>query len=283
MLVTNKTWCAGLISLGLALAAPVSAEEVTAKTVVATVGGVEITVGHMIVAKSTLPAQYQALEDDVLWQGIYDQLVQQNALAQSLGDGVTEATQLTIDNQVSGLLAGEALGKRIQAAITDDVIQQAYEERFADAEPSKEFNAAHILLETEEDAKAVKSELDAGAEFGALAREKSTGPSGPNGGALGWFSKGMMVPEFEEAVLALEPGQVSEPVKTQFGWHVVVLNETRMADAPPLDEVRDDLVSELENEVVANVVKEVMDGIEIVKSEAEIDPSVLSDNSLIAE
>ncbi|SNT24510.1 peptidyl-prolyl cis-trans isomerase C [Tropicimonas sediminicola] len=282
MRMTNKTWAAGLISLALSTV-PAMAQDVTADTVVATVGGKDITLGHMIVARNALPAQYQQLEAEVLFQGVLDQLVQQTALAQSLGDDVTTATKLSIDNQTSGLLAGEALGKAIQSAVTEEALQAAYDARFADAEPETEFRAAHILVETEDEAKALKEELDGGADFAALARDKSTGPSGPNGGDLGWFGKGMMVPEFEAAVIALEPGQVSEPVQTQFGWHVVKLEETRLAEAPALDEVRQELAAEIEGATIDAVVTEVMEATEVVRPEVEIDPSAINNLDLVAE
>ncbi|MEM0934671.1 MAG: peptidylprolyl isomerase [Pseudomonadota bacterium] len=269
-----------VLSMGVA-AASVTAQEYDADTVVATVGGTDITLGHMIVAKGTLPAQYRQLPDDVLFPGILDQLIQQIALAQSLS-APTKATELAIDNQRSGLLAGEALGIVSEAAVTEDALQDAYDARFADAEPSQEFNASHILVETEEEAIALIEELEAGAEFAALAQEHSTGPSGPNGGALGWFTTGQMVPAFEEAVLALEPGDVSPPVETQFGWHVVTLNEERLAEAPPLEEVRGEIEQELQSAAVTAHIAEIVEAAEVTRAEVEIDPAALSDMSLVA-
>lgn len=270
---------------GLALAvcaAPLWAQDTDATTVVATVGGEDITVGHMIVARQSLPQQYQQLPDDVLWTGILDQLIQQLALAQSL-DTVTAATTLTIDNQRNGLLAGEALGKVAAAAVTDEALQAAYEARYADAEPEEEFNASHILVETEEEAAALIAELEGGADFAELAKTNSTGPSGPNGGALGWFSKGMMVPEFEAAVLALSPGQISPPVQTQFGWHVVTLNETRIKDAPALDAVRGELAQEIERAAVEAAIASVMEGAAVTRSETAFDPALLRNVDLVAQ
>lgn len=281
MRMTNKTWAAGLISAAL-FAAPALAQDVSADTVVATVGGKDITLGHMIVARNALPAQYQQLEASVLFQGVLDQLVQQTALAQSLGNDVTRATQLSIDNQTFGLMAGEALGKAIQAAVTEEALKAAYDARFADAEPQTEFHAAHILVASEDEAKAIKAELDGGADFAALAREKSTGPSGPNGGDLGWFGKGMMVPEFEAAVIALEAGQISDPVQTQFGWHVVKLDETRLAEAPSLDEMRQELAAEIEGATIDAVVNQVMESTEVVRPEVDIDPEAINNLDLVA-
>lgn len=275
-------FCASLVGLALgALAFPVAAQDVDASTVVATVGGEDITVGHMIVARQTLPAQYQQLPDDVLFEGILDQLIQQTALAQSL-DAPTLATQLTIANQANGLLAGEALGKATADAVSDDALQEAYDARYANAEPEQEFNASHILVETEEEAQTLVEDLEGGADFAELAMAKSTGPTGPNGGLLGWFSTGMMVPEFEAAVLDLEPGQISGPVQTQFGWHVVKLNEQRIKNAPPLEEVRNELAQEIERAAVEAKITEVVDAAEVSRSEVELDPAILQDLGLVA-
>ena len=276
----RKTWLAGGLALALAAPAAVPALAQDADTVVATVGGTDITLGHMIVARNTLPEQYRQLPDDVLFPGILDQLIQQVALAQSLEDP-TKATELQIDNQRTGLLAGEALGRVSQGAVTEEALQAAYEARFADAEPTREYNAAHILVETEEEAQDLVDELEGGADFAELARERSTGPSGPNGGALGWFAAGQMVPEFAEAVTAMEPGAISEPVQTQFGWHVVQLNETRLAEAPPLEQVRGELAQELENAAVEAHIAEVTSAAEVERAEVEIDPALLSDMSLV--
>ena len=278
----RKTWLAGGLALVLAAPAAVPARAQDADTVVATVGGTDITLGHMIVARNTLPEQYRQLPDDVLFPGILDQLIQQVALAQSVEDP-TKATELQIDNQRTGLLAGEALGRVSQGAVTEEALQAAYEARFADAEPTREYNAAHILVETEEEAQDLVAELEGGADFAELARERSTGPSGPNGGALGWFAAGQMVPEFAAAVTAMEPGAISEPVQTQFGWHVVQLNETRLAEAPPLEQVRGELAQELENAAVEAHIAEVTSAAEVERAEVEVDPSLLSDMSLVAE
>ena len=274
----------------LAAAAPLAAQDADADaapstdadTVVATVDDTEITVGHLIVARNTLPQQYRQLPEEVLFEGLLDQLIQQNALAQSVEDP-TRATELTIENQRTGLLAGEALGRVGEQAVTDEAIQAAYEARYEDAEPSTEYNAAHILVETEEEAQALRDQLDEGADFAELAREHSTGPSGPNGGALGWFSAGMMVPPFEEAVTAMEPGEVAGPVETQFGWHVIRLNETRLAEAPPLEEVRADIAEALRQEAVQARIEEAVGEANVTRPIEGIDPSVLSNLSLVAE
>ncbi|MBY5971728.1 peptidyl-prolyl cis-trans isomerase [Ferrimonas balearica] len=136
--------------------------------------------------------------------------------------------------------------QHLNETLTDERIQAAYDEAYPDdASGPVEYHAAHILVETEEEAQAIIEQLDGGAEFAQLARDESTGPSGPNGGDLGWFTPDRMVAEFSQAVEAMEPGEVSAPVQTQFGWHVIKLEETRQRK-PSLDEVRQELTAELQ-------------------------------------
>ena len=280
MTYVKKCWIAGALVLALSTtAAP--AQDVDADTVVATVGGTEITLGHLIVAKANLPDQFRQMPNAMLLPGLIDQLVQQEALAQSL-DTVSKATELTIDNQRSGLLAGEALGRVVSEAVTEDAIREAYDAAYADAEPSREFNAAHILVETEEEAADLVAQLDAGADFATLAQERSTGPSGPRGGALGWFDRSQMVPAFGDAVAALEPGEISPPVQTEFGWHVVLLNDTRMTEAPPLEEVRGQLAEEVRSAAMDAHISAVLEATEVDRPEIEIDPTLLDDLSLVS-
>ncbi len=271
-----------IAALGLAVTLAIPAKAQDASTVVATVNGTDITIGHMIVARASLPQQYQQLPDEVLFTGILDQLIQQTVLADSYEGDLPARVSLSIENETRSLVAGERLDKALAASITPEIVQQAYDERYADVKAETEFNASHILVETEEEALALVAALEAGEEFAALAREKSTGPSGPGGGSLGWFGKGAMVPAFEAAVLELETGAVSAPVKTQFGWHVVKLNETREAALPTLDEVRGELVQEIQETVAAVTIEAVMAGATVEKGDnAGIDPAILKNLDLV--
>lgn len=234
------------LALAAGLALPAAGQEApTADTVVATVGETQITLGHMVAARARLPEQYQQLPNEVLFNGILDQLIQQAALAATFEGPLPPRVTKSIENEQRSLVAGEALERVMAADLDEAEVQKAYEEQYGSAEPEPEFNASHILVETEEAAVAIIEELNNGADFAAVAREKSTGPSGPGGGSLGWFGKGMMVPTFEQAVLEMEPGQISGPVQTQFGWHVIKLNETRDSQAPALDSVREEIETQL--------------------------------------
>ncbi len=258
-----------------------AAEHVSADTVVATVNGTEITLGHMLVLRQRLPQQYQQLPPEVLFDGILDQLVQQTLLSDQTEE-LSATSQYILDNENRALRASEELREVVDAAMTDEALQEAYDRLYGAVDPETEYNASHILVETEEEAAALVTELEGGADFAELAMEKSTGPSGPRGGELGWFGKGAMVAPFEEAVIAMEVGAISAPVQTQFGWHVIKLNETRIKDAPTLEEVRGNLEADIQAAVVQERIDELTEGAEITRATAEeIDPALLNDMSLL--
>ena len=273
------------IALLCTTALPVQALDApTADTVVATVDGTESTLGHMIMVRAGLPEQYQQVPAEVLFDGILEQLVQQAALAQSEGAEESRRVKIALDNERRTLLASEAIEQVATAAVSEEALQSAYDAKYASAELGQEYNASHILVATEEEAAAIAEELDGGADFAELAREKSTGPSGPNGGELGWFSAGMMVAPFQEAVETLEAGTISGPVQTDFGWHVIKLNETRALAAPELDAVRDELTGEVQRAAVEAKITELVEASEVEKvSKEEIDVNALNDLSLLED
>lgn len=251
--------------------------------VVATVNGTDITLGHMIVLKQRLPQQYQQLPGDVLFEGILDQLVQQTLLGEQV-DGLSTASRLTLENEERALRASDEIRTVVDAATSDEALQAAYDTAYGDTEPETEYNASHILVETEEAAAALVTELEGGADFAALAKEHSTGPSGPGGGELGWFGKGAMVAPFEEAVLAAEVGAVSAPVQTQFGWHVIKLNETRIKDAPALEEVRSQLMDDASRAAIEARVAMLEESAEVTRVTAEdVDPALLDQIELLEQ
>lgn len=267
--------------LAVTVAMPAMAQE--ASTVMATVNGTDITLGHMIALQERLPEQYKELEDSVLFQGILEQLIQQTALSQEMEKDLSTAVELSKENEIRAFLAGELLAKIGTADLDEAEIDALYKERFTQGDPEMEFNASHILVETEDEAKALIVLLGDGADFAELAKEKSTGPSGPGGGSLGWFGKGAMVPAFEEAVIGLEDGAVSEPVQTQFGWHVVKRNESRVKEAPALDSVRDELEREIRAKKIDSEITRLTDAAEIKREEVEVDPSAIRDVGLLSK
>lgn len=270
----------GALALSLATTGAL-AQDATADTVIATVGDTKITLGQMIITRAQLPQQYAQLGDDVLFQGILDQLIQQQVLADALTD-VPGRVDYAVQNERRSLMAGEVINNITTNAVTDEAIEAAYNDRFADAEPATEYNASHLLVETEEEALAAKARIDEGEDFADVARDVSTGPTGPNGGNLGWFGAGQMVPEFEAATMELSIGDVSDPVKTQFGWHVVTLLETRKKDIPSLDSVRQEIFGELQEAAIQARLTALSDAATIVKpEEGAFDPNLLSNLDLL--
>lgn len=263
-------------------AGPVLAQDTPdADSVIATVNGTEITLGQMIMARTTLPQQYLSLPDEVLFNGILDQLIQQSVLAQTVGDDTPRSVQIALENERRALLAAAVVDDILKDAVTDEALQKAYDEAFANAEPTREWNASHILVETEEEAAALIARLDAGEEFAALAQEASSDSSAASGGQLGWFESGMMVPDFEAAVIALEVGAVSAPVQTQFGWHVVKLNETRLREIPSLEQVADELRPQVERAAVQARLDELTAAATVERPGAGIDPALIKNLDLL--
>jgi peptidyl-prolyl cis-trans isomerase C len=242
---------------------------------------VTITVGHLIVARDALPPQYQQMPNEMLLPGLIDQLVQQTLLMQSAGTPDAR-TNLVLENQNRQIMAAQALAQAVEATVTPDAVQARYNQDFVNADLGSEYNAAHILVETEDEAKAIIAELDGGADFDTIARERSTGPSGQNAGDLGWFGRGDMVEPFEAAVLELAPGSyTAAPIQTQFGWHVIFLKETRPATAPALEEVQAEIAQTLQREAIEAELARLQDGALIETPEVQIDPAVLSDLSIL--
>lgn len=254
-----------------------------AETVVASVNGKTITLGEMIMMKGSLPQQFAQLPDEMLFDGILNQLVQQALLAESITTPPARV-EIALKNERRQLLAAEAIDALLAAQMSDEAVQAAYDAKYAGAQPETEWNASHILVETEEKAADLAKQARDGADFAELAKANSTGPSGPNGGQLGWFGAGMMVPAFEQAVAAMQAEQVSDPVQTQFGWHVIRLNETRMAAAPDLAEVRPEIEAELQQKLIEEQLAKLAQGANIDQSAAAgLDKSLLSRIDLLEE
>lgn len=149
-------------------------------------------------------------------------------------------------------------------AVTEDEVRARYDKEIAATPAENELKASHILVESEEEAIAIIALLEGGADFNELAKEKSTGPSGPNGGDLGYFTKGRMVPEFETAVFALDVGSYTkEPVKTQFGFHIIRSDDLRPVQPPPFEQVEEQIRSVVLRERYFNLLQSLRAGADV--------------------
>lgn len=273
-ILTAMVIAAPALTPGIALAQGQGADQV-----VATVNDQPITLGQMIVMKQSVQdPQLAGMPDAALWDMMLDQLIRQTAMAQTGSENAGVRAQLEL--QRNNTLAAAAVAKVAEVDPTEAEIEAAYNQLFASTEPVTEYSAAHILVDTEEKAKEIKAELDGGADFGTLAEERSTGPTGPNKGNLGWFSADQMVPEFSEAVKAMTKGQISDPVQTQFGWHVIQLNDTRLREAPALDDVREEVAQMVRRQRVEAEIARVTEGAKVEKTEG-IDAARMNETDLL--
>lgn len=241
---------------GMAFAQAPKPLDNAADPIVATVDGVPIYRSDVAIVQRTLPPQYQQLPIEVLFPAVIERLVDAKLIA-SAGrkEGIqNEAEVKRRMEQFEERVIQEAyLTKRVDKAVTDEAIQKRFEVMKAagGSGGKEEIKARHILVQTEAQAKEVIVEIKKGGDFAELAKSKSLDPSGKSqGGDLGYFAREEMVPEFSEAAFKLKDGEMTDaPVKTQFGWHVIKV-EARRTTTIQLEEVREDIVNEIQKEVV---------------------------------
>ena len=239
-MLKNRTLAAAALLLFTTAAFPVLAEE-AADPVIAKVGGVEILKSEIDLAVTGLDPQLANLPDAQKRVAALSSVIDIKLLA---ADASKEGLQddATFKQRIAYLTDRELhnayFKKHVVDAVTPDEVKARYEAEIAKIEPQDEVRARHILVKTEDEAKAVIADLDGGKDFVELAKEKSTDPNKSEGGDLGFFGKGRMVPEFEAVAFTLEPGSYTkEPVKTQFGFHVIKVEEKRKQQPPALEQV----------------------------------------------
>jgi peptidyl-prolyl cis-trans isomerase C len=238
--------------------------------VVARVNGMEVTRDEVATAILKLPAEYQQVPMEVLFEPILQQVIDRKLLAEAatasgMEDSDEYKQQMTLLREE--LLQQMYLQAQVDENLSEEALDEAYQQFVADYEAQgggEEVHARHILVATEEEAAALVERLNAGEDFATLAQENSIGPSGPDGGDLGFFKKEDMVPEFGDAAFALEPGETSGPVESPFGWHIIQVEERRAAPPPELPEV----AGQLSNQIAQKIVT---DEIERLRGEAEVE------------
>ncbi|WP_423066440.1 peptidylprolyl isomerase [Devosia sp. CN2-171] len=226
-------------------ATPAAPAPIDPAAVVATVGDMQITEADLGFAAEDLQQQLQQIPVEERRAFLVNVLIDMKVMAKAARDAGM-ANDDIFKRRLSYLedrtLRRDYFTDKVAAAITEASVKAAYDEMVKNFVPVEEVHARHILVATEEEAKAIKAELDGGKPFEVLAMEKTTDPSGKqNGGDLGFFQKGMMVPEFEAVAFTLEPGKISDPVQSQFGWHIIKVEEKRMSAPPPMEQVAQQL------------------------------------------
>jgi len=253
----------------LALSAPARAQQAAATEdpVVAIVDGVAIHRSQIEETARGLPQQYRQMPMQVLFGMLLDRVIDFQLLAneaerQKLGSD--PAVQVALAEARTNVLRDALIRRKIEEGTTDAKLHERYDQLKQSANFAQpEVHARHILLKSEDEAKAVIKELQGGADFATLAKERSTGPSAANGGDLGYFRRDQMVPAFAKAAFALQPGQfTTEPVQTQFGWHVIMVVDRRTVE-PTFKESQPQLRQDLAREIVTALVAGLHDGAKI--------------------
>ena len=255
--------------------------------VVATIDGKPITDGDLAVAESEIGSDMGTMpgaqkRTSLLEFLIDNQLFAEAAEKAKLDQGPDFETRLAYLKRRA--LRELYFEKVIRGAVSDADARKIYDDQVKLLKPEEEVSARHILVETEEQAKALKEKLDKGADFAQLAKENSKDPgSKDDGGNLGYFGHGQMVPQFEEVVFKLKKGEVSAPIKTQFGWHLVKLEDSRTKQPPAFEIVKDRIAQSLLLQKAQKTATELRANAKIEIVDPEIKKSIDERNAMVAK
>ena len=232
--------------------------------VVATVNDDEIHLSDLQAAQGQLPEQYRDAPLELIFQPLLEQMIDRKLAAaearkQNVQDDATVKRQLAAAED--SVLQSALWNRKIEEALTDEKVRARYDAEIAGKASQEEVHARHILVKTEAEAKEVKAALEKGADFAELAGSKSIDPT--PGGDLGFFPRGVMVPEFTEAAFSLEPGELSEPVQSQFGWHVIRVEAKRDGAPPSFEESAEELRMGMAREIVGAERKRLREAAEV--------------------
>jgi peptidyl-prolyl cis-trans isomerase C len=247
--------------------APEAPAQPSPETVVARIGEVTITEADLGFAAEDLQQELSQMAPQERRAFLLRVLIDMKVMSQAARDegmDQTELFQQRLTYLEERALRRAYFAEQIATAVTPEAIETLYADVVADFEPEDEIRARHILVETEEEATALSEEIEGGADFAALATENSIDPGAANGGDLGFFSQGMMVPEFETAAFALEEvGDVSEPVQSQFGWHIIKLEERRESAPPTVEQLGPQLQQQVLMNAFDSAVETLMSDIDV--------------------
>ncbi|MDF1722430.1 MAG: peptidylprolyl isomerase [Minwuia sp.] len=292
------------LALGLALVAPTAFAQTTSSTpapaataeptaqdiadqnpIVARVKGKDIRLESVMAMIQDLPEQYQQVPISALYPMLVKRAVNHALLldaAKAAGMADDKGLQAEVEEFRENKMREYLLLGRLEQEITEEALRSNYARFLVDNPAEQELRARHILLKTEDEARAVIAELQGGADFAEVAKAKSQGPSAPTGGDLGFFSAEKMVKPFADAAFKMAEQEISaEPVQTRFGWHVIKVEERRDQPRPTFEEKRQELEQEMTGKIISDMITSLRDGVEI--EELNIDGSPLADNAAPAE
>lgn len=240
--------------------------------VLATVNGEAITEADVDLAVEDVASEYPNLPPQGIKDLTLDFLIEMKVVAQKAkADKIDQSDEFKrrMAYVQQRVLMQQLLMVEAKKVASDVALKKYYDEQIGQIKPVEEVRARHILVEGEDDAKKIAARVKGGEDFAKVAKEASKDPgSGAEGGDLGFFTKDRMVPEFAEAAFAMKPGEVSAPVKSQFGWHVIKVEERRQKPAPTFDQVKDRIAQALAGKAQGEFLTQLRAGAKIVKTEA---------------
>ena len=257
-----------------------SQEALSANTPFIEVNGKIIKFGSAVIAFSKLQQRNVDFDKNTIFSQIVQQLVNEELLSQKI-DKENKLTLLALEHEKRSAKAAQMVSKILKNFPNDELVNSAYKNLTNEFKGSLEYNASHILVKEEDQAKTIRKDINNGKNFEALAKEHSIGPSGKNGGNLNWFDLGSMVPEFSTALMVLSEGDVSQPVQTKFGWHLIKLNKTREKKIPELKEIKDQLVQNLRQKKINDYLKSLSENSEINFVGKNIDPNEIANMQIL--
>ena len=264
--VLKSTTLSALLALSASFATPAWAQE---KISVGSVNGEPMYLDEVMQLTEQLPDEYRRQPLESYYPNLVAEIANTKLGAKAATDANLQDNELVQDAiriATERILAEAYFATEMRKMVTDEEIQSAYDRFIADSDSREEISARHILVNEKQEAVDLISKLKDGADFATLAQEFSTGPSGPKGGDLGYFGRGQMVPDFEVAAFDLEIGTfTAEPVQTQFGWHVIKLEDKRTQPAPTLEEMRSQIAQGLSQQALARLIEELRKDADIVE------------------
>ena len=245
--------------------------------IVANVNNEDISLETMIHAMNELPPEIQSQPFMSYYEDLLERVIDIKLFAQAgkkMKLDEEPSVRAAIDFVIEKVLMQAFLSKYVQENIKEENLKASYNNFIADETSREEIKASHILMDTESEAIDVINMLNDGDDFAELAKNKSTGPSGPSGGDLGWFKRGQMVPPFEKAAFSLNKNEITQrPVQTQFGWHVIKVFDKRIPEAPSYESMKSKLIQDLERKIVSKKIQDLRNDALIEKlSSSELEP-----------
>src|ERR1700732_3700054 len=268
----------GCLAVLLLTGLPLRAED--ANPVLAKVNGSEIRQSDLALAEEELGPSLAQMDPATKKENVLAFLIDMKIVAKAAEDKKIENNEDFKKRMAftrNRLLMDSLLASEGKAATTDEAMKKVYEDASKQIVGEQEVHARHILVETEDEAKAVEEELKKGADFAELAKKKSKDPGASDGGDLGFFTKDQMVPEFSAVAFSLEPGKVSDPVKSQFGWHVIKVEEKRSRKAPDFEQVQSQIETYVTRKAQADYVAKLRETAKVERMEASSEAAAKPD------